>query len=484
MKSWAIIVLSIALIWRAPAAELWSDAPHRSGTAVPLTSDTYVNVSRRVQPAVVYISTTQEILGHKAQPRFQGKPGEDDERFEDFFEYFGPRFFEHFFSMPPGRQQAPLQGLGSGFLIHKDGYLVTNNHVVEKASEITVTLQDGADFPAKVVGADGQTDLALLKIDAGRSLPIINFGDSDTLRVGDVVIAVGNPFGLDHTMTQGIVSQKERTIGAGKYDQFIQTDASINPGNSGGPLLDIHGDVVGINTAIKGINTGIGFAIPINLAKEILAQLRSTGKVTRGKLGVYIQKVTKTLQRSFKLDEARGALVSQVIPGSPAAKAGIQSGDVIVRFDGKDVPDNVKLPALVAHTPVGKSVEVVLIREGKERKVRVVIEKLEDEEGAPAAPEPPTVGELGLEVQELTATLRREFGLGAEASGVILTTIDAASPAFLAGLRRGDIILDINRKKINGLADYRKAIAGLKKGDNLLFLVRRGGGTLFIAFTL
>ena len=190
------------------------------------------------------------------------------------------------------------------------------------------------------------------------------------------------------------------------------------------------------------------------------------------------------MHRYGELDAARGALVSQVIPGSPAAKAGIQSGDVIVRFDGKDVPDNVKLPALVAHTPVGKSVEVVLIREGKERKINVVIEKLEDEEGAPAAPEPPTVGELGLEVQELTATLRREFGLGAEASGVILTTIDAASPAFLAGLRRGDIILDINRKTINGLADYRKAIAGLKKGDNLLFLVRRGEGTLFIAFTL
>jgi serine protease Do len=381
--------------------------------------------------------------------------------------------------MPRGPQRQ--RSLGSGFIIDADGSILTNNHVVENAQKIVVTLsEDQQEYEAKIVGRDPKTDIAIIKINTKKTLDAANFGDSDKLEVGEWVVAIGNPFGLDSTVTSGIVSAKGRHIGQGPYDNFIQTDASINPGNSGGPLINLRGEVIGINTAIfsrSGTNIGIGFAIPINLVKELLPQLRGKGKVTRGYLGVLIQKVTPDIAESLGVERARGALVANVSKDGPAEKAGVKVGDVIVEFDGKEIKDSGDLPIIVARTPVDKKVGMKVLRDKKEMVLNVTVGELKEEEVVASAPEK---GELGMTVQRLTPQIAESLGLD-KAEGVVVTAVEPGSAADEAGIRRGDVILEIDRKPIRSVDEYKKSVAGIRKGKGVLFLVRRGESTLFLA---
>jgi len=351
--------------------------------------------------------------------------------------------------------------------------------VVEKTDEIRVTLADKKEFNAEIIGRDPKTDLALIRIKTDEPLTPLPLGNSDQLEVGDWVVAIGNPFGLDHTVTAGIVSAKYRHIGAGSYDNFIQTDASINPGNSGGPLLSTAGEVVGINSAIysqSGGSIGIGFAIPVNMAKDLLPQLKK-GKVIRGWLGVMIQKITPELRDKLNLKSDKGALVADVTPGGPAEKAGVKRGDVITFFDGKKVREMADLPYMVASTPIGKVVEVEVVRKGKPRKVQVEIAKMEEEKGD--GPVPEEASNLGMSVEELTPEIAKRFDLSDE-RGLIVVNVESNSPASEAGIRKGDIILEIEQEVIQSLKDYRKRLKKTKKGDTLLFLIKRGGNTLYL----
>jgi serine protease Do len=425
-----------------------------------------------MRPVVVNISTTQvsEMRG-QSQQEF-GSPFGDDDPFNDFWRRFfgGP--------MPRGPQRQ--RSLGSGFIIDADGSILTNNHVVENAQKIVVKLSNDQEYEAKVIGRDAKTDMAVIKIDAKTALSAASLGDSDGLEVGEWVVAIGNPFGLDSTITSGIVSAKGRHIGQGPYDNFIQTDASINPGNSGGPLINLRGEVIGINTAIfsrTGGNMGIGFAIPINLAKELLPQLRGKGKVTRGYLGVLIQKVTPDIAESLGMERGYGALVANVSKDGPAEKAGVKVGDVIVEFDGKEIKDSADLPIIVARTPVDKKVRMKVLRDKKEVMLNVAVGELKDEEVVASAPEK---GELGMTVQKLTPQLAENLGLD-KPDGVVVTAVEPGSAAEEAGIRRGDVILEVDRKPVRGVEDYRKAIGANRKGRGVLFLVRRGESTLFLA---
>jgi serine protease Do len=324
----------------------------------------FADLAEKVKPAVVNISTTTTV-------RIPGNP---------FRHFFGPEeegpfgdFFNRFFGDIPDRE-LKQQSLGSGFIIDKDGYIITNNHVVEGADEIKVKLADGREFKAKVVGRDSKTDLALIKISSlFKDLPVLLLGDSDKIRVGDWVLAIGNPFGLEHTVTQGIISATGRAIGAGPYDNFLQTDAPINPGNSGGPLINLKGEVIGINSAIVATGQGIGFAIPSNMAKTVISQLKEKGKVTRGWIGVSIQSVTPEIAQSFGLKEPTGVLIADVVLGSPADMAGIKRGDIIVTFDGKEIKNMSDLPINVAGTPVGKNIDISIIRNGKKININLKV---------------------------------------------------------------------------------------------------------------
>ena len=438
----------------------------------------FAELAKELNPAVVNINTTQVINPREFGPSmpFPG-PGPWGER--DPFQEFWERFFGE---MP--HREFKQRSLGSGFIVSKDGYIITNNHVVEKATEIKVTIGDGKDYDAKVVGTDAKTDLALLKINPKGDLPGVALGDSDKLQVGDWVIAIGNPFGLEHTVTAGIVSAKGRVIGAGPYDNFIQTDASINPGNSGGPLFNLAGEVVGINTAIIASGQGIGFAIPINMAKELLPQLKEKGKVTRGWLGVAVQKVTEDLAKSFNLKEEKGALVADVVAGGPAEKAGIKRGDVIIEFDGKEIKEMSELPRMVANMPIGKEVEVRMLRNGREKTLKVTIGELKEEREAAVKPTSREFEEeLGLTVQPLTSEMARRFGLS-ETKGVMVSNVSPGSPSDEAGIRRGDIIQEINRWPIKDMDDYQKALREAKDKKSLLLLVRRGDNTIYLALNI
>jgi serine protease Do len=341
-------------------------------------------------------------------------------------------------------------------------------------------LADEQEYEAKVVGRDPKTDIAVIKIEAKTTLTPANFGDSDGLEVGEWVMAIGNPFGLDSTVTSGIVSAKGRHIGQGPYDNFIQTDASINPGNSGGPLINLRGEVIGINTAIfsrTGGNIGIGFAIPVNLVKELLPQLRGKGKVTRGYLGVLIQKVTPELAESLGMEKSQGALVANVSKDGPADKSGVKVGDVIVEFDGKEIKDSGDLPIIVARTPIDKKVRMKVLRDKKELTMNVAVGELKDEEVVASAPEK---GEMGLTVQRLTPQIAESLGLE-KAEGIVVSAVEPGSAADEAGIRRGDVIVEIDRKPIRNLEEYKKSIGTIRKGKGVLFLVRRGESTLFLA---
>jgi len=463
--------ISGSLDWLAPsrAVNLLGEAGNADSRLNALPD--FVALAKKMKPLVVNISTTQVSEGRGTQEF--GSPFGEEDPFNDFW--------RRFFGGPAPRGPQRQRSLGSGFIIDGDGSILTNNHVVENAQKIVVKLgSDDQEFEAKVVGRDPKTDIAVIKINAKTSLPAATLGDSDSLEVGEWVVAIGNPFGLDSTVTSGIVSAKGRHIGQGPYDNFIQTDASINPGNSGGPLINLRGEVVGINTAIfsrTGGNIGIGFAIPINLVKEVLPQLRGKGKVTRGFLGVLIQKVTPEIAESLGVDRARGALVANVSKDGPADKAGVKVGDVIIEFDGKEVKDSGDLPIIVARTPVDKKVRMKVLRDKKEILLTVAVGELKDEEVVAAAPEK---GELGLTVQRLTPQMAEGLGLD-KTEGVVVTGVEPGSAADEAGIRRGDVIVEVDRKSIRNLDEYKKAVAAIRKGRGVLFLVRRGDSTLFLA---
>ena len=426
----------------------------------------FVTLAEKLGPVVVNVSTTQII---KETPN----PFEREDPLGEFWRRF---FGENY---PPDFRQ---QALGSGVIIDRDGTILTNNHVIESAQKIVVRLSnDDRQFAAKVIGSDEKTDLAVIKIDVGHDLPVAPLGDSDRLKVGEWIVAMGSPFGLQNTITAGIVSAKSRQIGAGPYDDFIQTDASINPGNSGGPLINMQGEVVGINTAIfsrAGGNIGIGFAIPINLAKELLPELKTKGRVTRGWLGVAVQRVTPDIAESLGMESATGALVVNVASASPAERAGIKVRDVIIQYGGKPIKDSSDLPLMVARTHVGANVNITVLRDKRNVPLRVTIAELKDEEVVARPPE--RERDFGLTVQNVTPEIAQTLGLK-EVQGVVITAVERGSPADDAGLRRGDVILEINRETVRNLADYRHAIAGLRKGEPSLLLVQRGQSTSFVA---
>ncbi|MBF0583995.1 MAG: DegQ family serine endoprotease [Magnetococcales bacterium] len=432
-----------------------------------------VPLVKKLKPVVVNISTTHNPHLQKGG---QGMP-----------EGFGGRpldeLFRRFFDQLP-QESLKSRSLGSGVIIDSAGYILTNNHVVADADDILVRLPDDREFAAKVVGKDSKTDLALIRIEGAGTLPAAQMGDSDKAEVGSWVIAIGNPFGLETTVTAGIISAKGRIIGSGPYDNFLQTDAAINPGNSGGPLFNLDGDVIGINTAIfsrSGGNMGIGFAIPVNMAKAVLEQLKSTGRVTRGWLGVRIQAVTHELAKALGLSKRQGALVASVEAGSPAQKAGIIAGDVVVRFNGHEIAHMNELPAIVAETSIGKTVQVDVIRAGKSLTLDVVVAELKEKAGEVAAADKGDASSFGVSVRTLTPELREQLDLDESVRGVVVSAVEGGSNAAAAGVQVKDVIAEINRKPVRDIADFRRALQNAKADDALLILLFRAGEPLYLA---
>ncbi len=473
-KTLLALVLAVALIGAGYGMSSAVKAAEQPTAAVAKTSDipmvpaTFSDLAEKVRPGVVNIQVVKPMKNAGF-----GFPNSFRTPFGDFF---GPFSGENPHSSPM------QQGVGSGFVISSDGYILTNNHVVDDANQIKIKLADGKEYDAKVVGRDPKTDLALLKAEGASGLHALQLGDSDSLKVGNWVVAVGSPFGLEQTVTAGIVSAKGRVIGSGPYDNFIQTDASINPGNSGGPLLNTEGQVVGINTAIfsqSGGNVGIGFAIPVNMAKEVVPQLEEKGHVTRGWLGVGIQKITPELAKSFDLKDEKGALVSQVVKGGPADKAGIQSGDVIVEFNGKKVSDMNDLPRVVAATPVGKTVAVKVLRGGNEVDREVKIAEMEQKEEIASET---THKPLGMTVQNITPEIAQGLGLKNE-TGILVASVVPGSPAANADIRSGDVIQQVNKMPVKNVEDFKHKIETAKAQESILLLIQRGENTLFAALT-
>jgi serine protease Do len=447
--------------------------PVKASFAVPVQSvvgapASFADLAEKLSPMVVNISTTKVLKGRS------GFPFGDDMPFHRFFGR--DDFYRRFFGDVPEREFRQ-RSLGSGFIISADGYIFTNNHVIEKADKIRVKLADGKEYDAEVKGKDPNTDIALIKINPGKELPIIQFGDSDKLRVGEWVFAIGNPFGLDHTVTAGIVSAKGRVIGSGPYDNFIQTDASINPGNSGGPLFNLNGEVIGINTAIAAQGQGIGFAIPINTARGILNDLKSKGSVTRGWLGISVQDVTEDIAENLKLKERKGVLVSHVFDGEPADRGGMKTGDVVVAVGDKNIQDTHELLRIVAALDVGEKVKIRIWRDGGDKTLQITVGERKDD--TLLAGKGPMSEHYGMTVQEMTADMARHFGLAGK-SGVIISQVLEGSPADEAGLKVQDIILQINKVRISSMKDYLKAISGKTQAESFLLLIKRGEMTVFV----
>jgi serine protease Do len=419
----------------------------------------FSELAKDARPGVVNIRTVKTVKGGgRVFRHFFGNPFDR----KDPFHNFGPFSDER---APDFKQKS----LGSGFIIDREGYIVTNNHVIEGADEITVRLFNEKEYDATIVGRDPNTDLALIKIKGASNLVALTPGDSDKLPVGSWVVAIGSPFGLEQTVTAGIVSARGRVIGSGPYDDFIQTDASINPGNSGGPLLNMNGEVVGINTAIVAQGQGIGFAIPIKLAQGIIDQLKAHGSVTRGWLGVGIQDLTPELAEYYGIAEKKGVLVAQVFEGDPADKAGIKANDVIIEVDGKAVNSSRELTATIADISVGKNIPITILRDGKTKTVNVKIAKRDDSETL-AEQQPEGSGELGIRIAEITPETARQFGHSETDKGVLVVGVEPGSKADEAGVRKGDLVKEINRKPVTSVSQLRTEI---EKDDKIQLLVKR-----------
>jgi serine protease Do len=467
-------VLLLCLVALAPGSAFARAAP-----------DSFADLAARLLPSVVNVSTTQVTEGNPGIELPQLPPGSP---FEEFFKEFMER------GQPRQPQKRRATSLGSGFVIDTDGHVVTNNHVIQDADEVTVILHDETRLEAKVIGRDAKTDLAVLKVDPHGKLAPVKFGDSDTARVGDWVLAIGNPFGFGGSVTAGIISARGRDINAGPYDDFLQTDASINRGNSGGPMFNLDGEVIGINTAIfspSGGSVGIGFAIPSGSAQSVIQQLIEHGQVRRGWLGVRIQAVTDEIADALGLKEATGALVAGVIAGGPAEKAKIKDGDIILEFDGKPIGQMRRLPRLVADTEVGRTVPIKVWRDGRELALKVQVGELQESEEKTAAatpgPEKPSGGEsvesLGLSAAPIDERARDRFGLEEGARGVVVTSVDPNGPAADQGIRVGDRIVEVAQEAVSTPAQLAAKIKAAKSAGRkaVLLLVEGEGGMRFVA---
>ena len=430
--------------------------------ALPLPSGSFAQVAAAVKPAVININTVSRTTIRTP-----------------FEEFFGEEFFRRFFPEAPEVLQ---RSLGSGVIVDPSGIALTNAHVIEHASDIEVISADGKKHKAKVVGVDKRTDLAVLRLQGGGPYPAAALGDSDKMNVGDWVLAIGSPFGLEQTVTAGIISAKGRIIGQGPFDNFLQTDAAINPGNSGGPLINMNGEVIGINTAIVAGGQGIGFAIPINMAKRIYTDLVARGKVSRGWLGVSVQPLTPELAKGFGAKGDRGVLVADVVQDSPANKAGLQPGDIILEFDGKKIEGPADLQRAVGLTSPGKTAQVKIWRDQAERQLEIKLAETPDE-GKALRSAVKGKNLLGLEVQPITPEMARQLGLRS-AEGVLVARVTDGSPADEAGVQRGDIIRELNRQRIKELGDFERLTRNLKPGDRVTVLLQRGPMSLYVAFTL
>ncbi|MGK9165301.1 DegQ family serine endoprotease [Inquilinus limosus] len=499
----AALLLGTALIGVPVGAVLTFDRPavaqnqaEAPTSIVPAAPGSFAGLVRQVTPAVVNVSTTEHPSASQMADEDEGgrmrqfPPGSP---FDEFFK----RFFDE---QQPGRRgprggggdsDPVIHGAGSGFIIDPAGYIVTNNHVVKDADNITVTLNDGTVIPAKVVGTDEKTDLALLKVDTDKKLTAVEWGDSDAAQVGDWVIAVGNPFGLGGSVTAGIVSARGRDLHSGPFDDFLQIDAPINRGNSGGPSFDTSGKVIGINSAIyspSGGSVGIGFAIPSNLAKTVIAQIREHGSVQRGWLGVQIQQVTPEMADALGLDKARGALVADVQEDSPALKAGLHQGDVITSYDGKPVNQLSDLPRLVADTAAGKTVPVEVLRNGKTETISVEIAKLPASQQVASAEEngPAVDDQLGLSLSALTPKVRREYGVPDDVDGVLVTGTREDGPARETGVGPGDVIVRVGSEAVKTPSEVAKQVKAAKEADRnaVMLLINRQGDQRFVALKL
>jgi len=447
--------------------------------------DSFADLANKLLPTVVNISTSQTLKAPPQNSMPQLPPGSP---LEDLFKNFlGPK------SNTPRH----VTSLGSGFIIDPSGYIVTNNHVIEDSEQITVSLQDGTQIAAKVIGRDTKTDLALLKVVPKKPLPATHFGDSDKARIGDWVIAIGDPFGIGSTVTAGIVSARNRNINNGPYDDFIQTDAPINRGNSGGPLFDMDGNVIGINSAIfspSGGSVGIGFAIPANMAREVIGQLRQFGIARRGWIGVRIQPVTPEIAEGLGLSTTQGALVAGVTGGGPAAKSGLINGDLITGFDGRAVSDDRALPRIVADTPIGKTVNIDVLRKGRKQVMKITVQKLADDAKvdkpvkAPPAPvkNQSKLAQLGLSLGALDTPARAKFKIGAGVQGVAVTAVEAGSPAAEKNLRPGDVIVEVGGQAVKTPDDVAKHVdADAKAGKkSALMLINRDGDLQYLGLKL
>lgn len=437
------------------------------GVKAPLS---FSDLAEKVKPAVVNISTTKTYKGGFGSP-FGRSP---------FNGPFGDDFFDRFFGDIPQRE-FKQRSLGSGFIISSDGYILTNNHVVEKADKILVKTSDGKEYQAKIIGTDAKTDIALIKIKPQNSMPVAEIGDSDKVKVGEWVIAIGNPFGLEQTVTAGIVSAKGRVIGAGPYDNFIQTDASINPGNSGGPLFSMDGRVIGINTAIVAQGQGIGFAIPINMANAILSDLKTKGRVTRGWLGVSVQDISENIAKNLNHKSRSGAIVTDVFKGDPADRAGIRVEDIITEINGKTVKDTHDLLLKIASFRVGEKVSIKVVRDGKEMVFTLTVAERKDKPEVVSARE--SKGYFGIIAREITPEISRQLGVSRD-SGVIITDVENGSPAEDVGLQPQDIIIRVNKVKITSMKQYSKEISKAAEKKNATLLVQRGKSKFFVSLSM
>ncbi|MBW2098222.1 MAG: DegQ family serine endoprotease [Deltaproteobacteria bacterium] len=475
------MLAAILLVLSCAASSFASDIDDQNIALLDRTAKAFAAVVKKAVPAVVFVRVEKTVESRGTASPFQ---------FQEPFDFFNDPFFERFFGphfQPRRRMPRKFRqrGQGSGFIISKDGYILINNHVVGDADLIKVKLSDGREFKAKVIGTDPQSDVAVIKIDA-TNLPVLRLGDSDKLEVGEWVIAIGNPFGLSQTVTVGVVSAKGRSrIGINDYEDFIQTDAAINPGNSGGPLVNIHGEAVGMNTAIfsrSGGYMGIGFAIPINMAKAIKDQLLKKGKVTRGWLGVVIQDIDEELAKSFGLEKTEGVLIAEVSEGSPAEKAGLKQGDIILRLNGKKVDDLGELRNKIALTAPGTKVKLEVLRENKRRTIQVTIGEQPAGRTIGMA-QHEILGKIGLVVQDLTEELAKQFGYR-ESQGVLVAEVEPGSPAARVGIRPGHLIEEVNRKRVHNMDEFVRALAQSKKTKSVLFRVRDGEFSRYVAIRI